>query len=54
MLLGLYQKMNLSFYSPQTNYTRTTGVYVIDEEVLSYSISKPKKINTIEIRGGDK
>ena len=35
-------------------YSNNPGVYVIDQEVLSYSISKPKKINTIEIRGGDK
>ena len=35
-------------------YSNNPGVYVIDEEVLSYSISKPKKINTIEIKSGDK
>ena len=35
-------------------YSNNPGVYVIDQKVLSYSISKPKKINTIEIRGGDK
>ena len=35
-------------------YSSNPGVYVIDEEVLSYDISKPKKINTIEIKNGDK
>ena len=35
-------------------YSNNPGIYVIDEEVLSYGISKPKKTNTIEIRCGDK
>ena len=35
-------------------YSNNPGVYVIDEEVLSYSISKPKKTETIRIRDGDR
>ena len=35
-------------------YSNNPGVYVIDEEVLSYDILKPKKINTIEVKNGDK
>ncbi len=35
-------------------FTDNPGVYVIDEEVLSYNVSKPKKIDNMEIRCGDR
>ena len=35
-------------------YSKNPGIYVIDEEVLSYNIPRPKKIDNIKIEDGNK